>query len=370
MTDRHPLYLQIAEAVRQDLLAGRLRPGDALPTVREMAERWKCTPGTVQQAYKELTRQGIAISRPGQGTRIGSAPPAVADPTPLRRAAVTHEAETFLLEMLSAGYTVEEAESGFRAALDRWRAVTAETPSGSRQTLRFVGSHDPAVSLVASRFPAICDSRGEACVMQVRYTGSLGGLIALAEGSADIAGSHLWDEESDTYNAPFVRRLLPGREVALLTLAQRHLGLILREQDAERVARLAHMAQRGVTFINRQRGSGTRVWLEAQLRREGISTRQIVGFELEATTHEAVARAVAEGAATVGLGIQTAALQYGLHFTPLTTETYHLIIPGENWETKPVLALRGWLAAEGGRAAIATLGGYDVSNTGNVTWAE
>ncbi len=74
MKDKRPLYLQIAESVRQDLLEGRLRPGDALPTVREMAEKWKCTPGTVQQAYKELTREGIAVSRPGQGTRIGSAP--------------------------------------------------------------------------------------------------------------------------------------------------------------------------------------------------------------------------------------------------------------------------------------------------------
>lgn len=366
MTDRQPLYLQIAEAVRQDLLAGRLRPGDALPTVREMAEQWKCTPGTVQQAYKELTRQGIAVSRPGQGTRIGSAPLAAVDPTPLRRATVTHEAEAFLLEMLSAGYTIEEAESGFRAALDRWRAIAAESPAAGGQVLRFAGSHDPAVSLLASRFSDFCPG----CAMQVRYAGSLGGLIALAEGNADLAGSHLWDEESDTYNAPFVRRLLPGRKVALLTLAQRHLGLIVREQDAERVAQLADLAHAGVTFINRQRGTGTRVWLEAQLHRAGISTERIDGYEREVTTHEAVARAVAEGVGTVGLGIETAALEYGLRFAPLTTETYHLIIPASEWETEPVRAIRDWLASSEGRAAIAALGGYETSHTGSVTWVE
>lgn len=370
MTDKQPLYLRIAEAVRQDLLAGRLRPGDALPTVREMAEQWKCTPGTAQQAYKELTRQGIAVSRPGQGTRIGSEPTAAADPTPLRRATVTHEAETFLLEMLSAGYTVEETESGFRAALDRWRAVAAAAPAAGERVLRFAGSHDPAVSLLAARFPAICGPGGGSCVMQVRYAGSLGGLIALAEGNADLAGSHLWDEESDEYNAPFVRRLLPGRRVALLTLAQRHLGLMMREQDAERVSRLADLARRGVKFINRQRGAGTRVWLETQLRRAGIPTDAIEGYEREVTTHEAVARAVSEGGATVGLGIETAALEYGLHFRSLTTETYHLIVPEQEWETKPVRAIRAWLASEAGRSAIAGLGGYDVNNTGRVAWVE
>jgi molybdate-binding protein/DNA-binding transcriptional regulator YhcF (GntR family) len=365
MTERQPLYLQIAEAVRQDLLAGRLRPGDALPTVRDMAEQWKCTPGTVQQAYKELTRQGIAVSRPGQGTRIGSAPPAV-DPTPLRRATVTHEAEAFLLEMLSAGYTIEEAESGFRAALDRWRAITAESPAAGEKVLRFAGSHDPAVSLLASRLP---DFR-PGCQMQVRYAGSLGGLIALAEGNADVAGSHLWDEESDAYNAPFVRRLLPGRRVALLTLAQRHLGLMMRERDAARITRLADLAQSGITFMNRQRGAGTRVWLEAQLHRAGIPTDQIDGYDREVTTHEAVARAVAEGAATVGLGIETAALEYGLHFTRLATETYHLIVPAAEWESGPIQAIRDWLASDQNRLAIAALGGYDIGNTGSVTWVE
>ena len=221
--DKRPLYLQIAETIRQELLEGRLRPGAALPSVREMAERWACTPGTVQQAYKELARQGIAVSRPGQGTHIGSAPPTLAGATPLRRAAVVHQAEAFLLEMLSAGYTVAETESGFRAALDRWRTLSVAIPDTSSQILRFAGSHDPAISLVAAHFGEICEGYS----LQVAFTGSLGGLIALAEGTAEIAGSHLWDEESDSYNAPFVRRLLPGRRVALLTLAHRRLGLII-----------------------------------------------------------------------------------------------------------------------------------------------
>ena len=331
-----------------------------------MAEKWKCTPGTVQQAYKELTREGIVVSRPGQGTRIGSGLPAGANLTPLRRATVTHHAEGFLLEMLSTGFTIEETESGFRAALDRWRALADEPPAGGREVIRFAGSHDPAVSLLASRFAGVC----EGCALHLSYTGSLGGLIALAEGKADIAGCHLWDEESDTYNAPFVRRLLPGRTAALVSIGRRRLGLMARPEDGARFTELQHLTLPGTRFINRQRGAGTRVWLEAQLRRAGIPTGSIEGYEREVTTHEAVARAVAEGEATTGLGIETAAREYGLSFAPVTTETYDLVIPAGIWDAAPVQALVGWLRSEAGRSEIASLGGYDLSDSGNVTWVE
>ena len=363
MKDKQPLYLQIAEAVRQDLLEGRVRPGDALPTVRVMAERWKCTPGTVQQAYKELTRQGIAVSRPGQGTHIGSAPVDANEATPLRRATIAHQAETFLLEMLSAGYTIAEIEGAFRVSLDRWRALAEEAPPAAADVLRFAGSHDPAVSLVAARFGELCN-----CTLQVSYSGSLGGLIALAEGKADLAGSHLWDEESDTYNEPFVRRLLPGRRVALLTLAHRRLGLITAPGNPGRLSALTGLAAPNIRFINRQRGTGTRVWLDAQLRRAAVDAREIAGYDHEVNTHAEVARAVAEGVADVGLGIETAAIAYGLGFVRLATEPYDLIVPAEAWALPAVNALATWLSTQDGQAAIASLGGYETEATGRIRW--
>jgi molybdate-binding protein/DNA-binding transcriptional regulator YhcF (GntR family) len=366
--DKRPLYVQIAESVRQDLLEGRLRPGDALPTVREMAERWQCTPGTVQQAYKELTRQGIAVSRPGQGTHIGSAPLEPVDTTPLRRATVAHQAETFLLEMLSAGYTIAEIENGFRASLDRWRAIAAEAPQTQAQVLRFVGSHDPAVSLVAARFGEFCGPGAEACALKVTYSGSLGGLIALAEGKADLAGSHLWDEESDTYNESFVRRLLPGRRVALLTLAHRRLGLITAPGNPLEIQALSDLARAGVRFVNRQRGTGTRVWLDAQLRRAAVDAEAIAGYDHEVNTHAEVARAVAEGATDTGLGIETSAIGYGLGFVQLAIEPYDLVIPAETWELPPIQALAAWMQGEGARNSILALGGYETGETGRVRW--
>lgn len=363
--DKTPLYLQIADAIRQELLAGKLRPGDPLPPVREMAERWNCTPGTVQQAYKELARQGLAVSRAGQGTRVGAAQPAQPpDRTPLRRASLVHQAEAFLLEVLAAGHTPEEAESAFRAALDRWRALAVMQPEVSARVLRFVGSHDPALSLVASRFPEICPG----CALELAFTGSLGGLIALAEGKADLAGSHLWDEESDTYNAPFIRRLLPGRRVALLTLAQRRLGLIVPPGNPAGLAELGDLTRPGVRFINRSRGTGTRVWLDAQLARRDVPSDAIVGYSQEASTHAEVARAVAEGQADAGLGIEAAARAYGLGFIFLTTEPYDLVIPAAAWEMPPVQALATWLRTAEARVVIGGLGGYETAETGQMVW--
>lgn len=363
--DKTPLYLQIADAIRQELLAGKLHPGDPLPTVREMAERWNCTPGTVQQAYKELARLGLVISRAGQGTRIGTALPA-ADPGqgPLRHAALVHQAEAFLLEVLAAGHSPVEAEAAFRAALDRWRAMAAAPRNAPASPLRFAGSHDPAVSWLAARFPEICPG----CALDVAFTGSLGGLIALAEGKADLAGSHLWDAESDAYNAPFIRRLLPGRRVALLTLARRRLGLIVPPGNPAGVADIGDLARPGVRMVNRGRGTGTRVWLDAQLARRGISPDSIAGYTNEASTHAEVARAVAEGDADAGLAVEAAALAYGLDFMLLTTEPYDLVIPAEAWERPPVQALLGWLRTADARAAMAALGGYETDETGQVAW--
>jgi molybdate-binding protein/DNA-binding transcriptional regulator YhcF (GntR family) len=361
--DETPLYQQIAESVRQEILYGDLHPGDRLPPVRKMATRWHCTPGTVQRAYKELARQGLVVSRRGQGTRVVTAILA-AEEAPLRLATLVHQAETFLLEVLTAGYTPAEVEQAVRLALDRWRALAQEPQSPPEHLLRFVGSHDPAVTLIAALFADIISHH----VLRLTFAGSLGGLIALAKGEAELAGSHLWDEESDTYNEPFVRRLLPGRRVALLTLAHRRLGLITPPGNPAGIAALEDLARPGLRFVNRQRGAGTRVWLDAHLRRRGLVPEQISGYEEQVPTHSEVACAIAEGRADVGLGVEAAALAYGLDFVFLATERYDLVVPVEVWESVPLQALVQWLSTEEARASIMGLGGYDTRETGRLAW--
>jgi putative molybdopterin biosynthesis protein len=283
---------------------------------------------------------------------------------PFRRAALVHRTEAFLLEVLTGGYTPEEVEQAVRLALDRWRTLQVETATWPEQSLRFVGSHDPAVAFITTHFNDIIPNY----VPQLTFAGSLGGLIALTEHQADLAGTHLWDEESDTYNIPFIRRLLPGRQVAVLTLAHRNLGLIVLPANPANITGLADLTRPGIRFINRQAGAGTRVWLDAQLRRRGLASAQISGYEDEVQTHSEVARAIAEKQVDVGLGLETAALAYGLGFVPLTKERYDLVIPAEVWPKEPIQALVRWLATDAAKTGIMNLGGYDLAQMGKVEW--
>ncbi|MGB9777264.1 MAG: substrate-binding domain-containing protein [Anaerolineae bacterium] len=359
--DEAPLYQQVAESLRQEILSGHLRPGDPLPPVREMARRWHCTVGTVQRAYQELARQGLVIARRGQGTRVAGEAPASG---PLRHAALVHQAESFLLRVISAGYEPAEVEQAVRLALDRWRALTREPPAPEAAVLRFSGSHDLLLARVAAQFSSIAPGY----TLRLTFTGSLGGLMALAQGIADLAGCHLWDAESDTYNVPFVRRLLPGRRVALVTLAHRRVGLLLAPGNPLGLQGLADLARPGLRFVGRPRGTGTRVWLDAQMRRLGLAWPSEP--TLEVATHSELAQALAEGRADVGLGIEAAARVWGLDFVPLTRERYDLVIPAEIWETPPVAALARWLASEEPRALLTDLRGYETEATGRVEWVE
>jgi molybdate-binding protein/DNA-binding transcriptional regulator YhcF (GntR family) len=361
--DSSHLYQQIAETIRQDILSGSLKPGSRLPPIRKMTEQWQCNPGTILRAYQELARLGLVVSHVGQGTKVVDQLPEQ-NQTPLRRAALFNRTEAFLLESMTAGYSPDEIEQSLRVALDHWRAFSIEPEHPAPDVLRFIGSHDPAMTLIASHYHEV----NEGFTLQLTFTGSLGGLIALAEKRADLAGCHLWDESADTYNESFVRKLLPGQRVAMLTLAHRRVGLMVQPGNPRGVSGLTDLAKAGIRFVNRQQGSGTRVWLDAQIHRLGVASSSIIGYADEKMTHSEVARAISKGQADVGLGVQTAALSFDLSFIPLTTERYDLIIPAEKWEMKSVLALKDWLGTPEAKTAIENLGGYDTSETSLVHW--
>jgi len=357
------LYQQIIQAIRQEILSGSILPGEKLPSIRLMTETWGCTAGTVQRAYHELSAQGLVVSRPGQGTHVVKRLPQL-DDTPLRRASLVNRAQAFLLEVLTAGYTPAEVEIALQLALDQWRIISHETRAPAKGILRFSGSHDLALAWIGAHFSEIVPQYS----LEINIAGSLGGLIALAEGQAEIAGCHLWDEETDSYNLPFIRRFLPGQRVALLTLAWRHQGLITPAGNPLGIHSLADLTSTGLRFINRQPGSGTRVWLNAALHRAGIPEGSIHGYQDERQTHSEVARAVADRSADVGFGLQTAAQAFGLHFIPLVKERYDLVIPENGPHAEAVDQLAAWIKTESARKAIAALGGYDTQETGELVW--
>jgi len=135
-----------------------------------------------------------------------------------------------------------------------------------------------------------------------------------------------------------------------------------------RVERLEDIARPGLRFINRQPGSGTRVWLDAELERVGIAPEGIQGYGLEKSTHSEVAQAVAEGETDVGLGLETAAAAFRLDFVFLVQEPYDLVAPAESLARGPLRLLADWLATETAQHRLGGLVGYDTRSTGAIVW--
>ena len=361
--NKTPLYQEIAESIRMEIIHGTLKAEDELPTVREMAEKWSCAPGTVLRAYQELAEQGLVVSRPGAGTHVTEA---LSLPTqsPLRKATLINSAETFLLKALSSGYSIKEIEPAFQSALERYREITSKFDQPDKNKIRFIGSHDPIIPMLVDTLT----KKHTDLKIHINFSGSLGGLIALARGEADFAGSHLWDQETDSYNSPYICRLFPGKQVALVHLAERRIGLITAKDNPMNIEGLQSLTAPNIRFINRQHGAGTRVWLDAQLKNLNINTDKITGYETEVFTHDEVASAVKAGQANTGLGIETAAIALGLGFVPLGTETYDLVIPEANLEHPVIKAFVDLLNDEEIRNKIQNMGGYELDTTGKIDW--
>ncbi len=199
------------------------------------------------------------------------------------------------------------------------------------------------------------------------YVGSIDGLLALYKGTASITAAHLWDGETGEYNIPYVRRFLPGQRMVIINLVYRNLGFYVAPGNPRAIRQWPDLLKPEVTLINRDKGSGTRVFLDESLRNANIDPREIKGYEREEMSHIAVASAVARGLATAGLGIEKAASQVrGVEFIPLIKERYDLVIYKNDLEKSNFQTLLTILQSEQFRDEVNGMGGYDVSRMGEI----
>lgn len=227
-----------------------------------------------------------------------------------------------------------------------------------------IGSHDNTLDLVDSmlrrKFPRFR--------LTSAHVGSLGGLLALGRGNCHLAGSHLLDPETGIYNQAAIRAQLPGKPVSLVRLVEREQGLIVAPGNPLGIRDFADLAREGVRFVNRQKGSGTRMLLDYQLARAGISPTAITGYKDEEYTHMTVASAVLSGRANVGMGVRAAANALGLEFIPVGMENYDLVIAGEFMEDERIRALLNVIRSDEFKKAALAMGGYGVENSGEIIW--
>ena len=199
------------------------------------------------------------------------------------------------------------------------------------------------------------------------YIGSIDGLLALYHGKANAVTTHLWDSDSDSYNTPYVRRLLPGHRTLIINLVYRTEGFYVHKGNPKQILDWADLCRPEVRFVNRECGSGARVLLDEKLRIHNIDRDKINGYAEEEMSHLAVASRVARGEADVGLGIEKAALQVKeLDFVPLQKERYDLIIRREDAEKPIFRALQAALRSRAFHNELRGMGGYDLSRTGEI----
>ena len=225
------------------------------------------------------------------------------------------------------------------------------TRSQADSALLVTGSHDPSIDYLAD----MLQKRG--IEVHSTHAGSMGGLISLKKGDCHAAPMHLLCDSGD-YNTCYLEKYLPGEDLVILTVAGREQGIV--SKDGIGIDDLV-----GRQFINRQKGSGTRILLDYELKKRMIDPTSIPGYDREVTTHIAVGLAVKTGEADAGMCVYSAAKTLGLKFFPVGNERYEIVTRKENLSDPRVTALFETVSSPEFISTLDRLGGYDTSETGH-----
>lgn len=235
-----------------------------------------------------------------------------------------------------------------------------ESISESSPAVVVRASHDYAVALLRDRTAA------SAAAIDLQYKGSFDALAAMRRGECDVAGFHVPEGPLGALMEQRYRESLPRSQFRLLTFVTRTQGFIVRAGNPLAIRSVEDLARDGVRMVNRQRGSGTRALLEFLISAVGLERGRIAGYDLEETTHGAVAALVAGHQADVGFGVQAAAAQYGLGFVPLCRERYFFACRAADLDAPPLAALLAMLRDPQLARAVARLPGYHADGAGRV----
>ena len=256
---------------------------------------------------------------------------------------------------------VPQGQEGFEAGTEvpvRLLRPMAEL----ERTLVAIGSHDPLLDEAAD----LLHLADPTVFMSSTHVGSMGGVMAVRRGETHIAGVHLLDASDGSYNTSYIRKYFPDGGVRLVECVGRTQGLMLPSGNPLGIRDLADLARPGFRYVNRQKGSGTRILIDYLCAQQGIDTTKIYGYEREEFTHTSVAAQIASGSADAGMGIWSAARLYGLDFLPICMEQYDLLIPDSAFDTPMVQRLLEVLRGGAFRARIEALGGYTLEHPGTV----
>jgi len=221
-------------------------------------------------------------------------------------------------------------------------------------TIVSIGSHDLIMDYIGS----ILARKGQ--TLSSAHVGSMGGILAIKRGEAHLAPIHLLDEETGEYNRTYIEKYLEKEEVELVKGVRREQGFMVARGNPKEICDIRDLSRKDVTFVNRQKGSGTRILTDYLLKKNGIEPKEIRGYDRDMTTHMAVAAAVDSGTADVGIGVFSAAKAMGLDFIPIGFEEYDFAIPKRYLNTGMIQSFLDVLRSSEFETILKKLGGYGI----------
>lgn len=224
-----------------------------------------------------------------------------------------------------------------------------------KETLVSIGSHDLIMDIVSDIMP-----------LSSGHVGSMGGIMAMRRGECHISPIHLLDEKSGEYNISYIKKYFTGRKMALIKGVKRLQGFMVQKGNPKNINGFNDLIRDDVSFVNRQRGAGTRILLEYKINILDIESENIKGYEREMTTHMAVAVSVKSNSCDTGLGIMSAAKAMDLDFIPVGYECYDFLVPYEYLEDEKISNFINVIKSEEFKNRVTSLGGYEFENTGDI----
>ena len=229
-----------------------------------------------------------------------------------------------------------------------------------KNTVVVIGSHDPLLDELGDMLH-VADND---LYMSSSHVGSMGGIMAIRRGEAHAAGCHLLDTATGEYNLAFIRKYFPKGGVRLIRCVGRQQGMMVAKGNPLNIQKFSDIAKEGIRYVNRQKGSGTRILTDYLCKQDNLDVASIYGYDREELTHTSVAAQIVSGSADAGMGIYSAAKLYDLDFIPICIEEYDLIVPDHAWNTPQVQRMIETMKSEEFKTKILALGGYTVENPG------
>ncbi len=230
-----------------------------------------------------------------------------------------------------------------------------------KRMVMVTGSHDPLIDEIAD---IVRRSTGD--IIGSSHVGSMGGIMAVKRKEAHLGGIHLLSEDDGTYNIPYMRQFFLPDEALLVRGVKRTQGLIVSKGNTKGINSITDLARSEISFVNRQKGSGTRILLDFLLGQKGIDTKSLYGYEREEFTHTAVAAQIAAGTADAGMGIYSASKLYDLDFIPICEEDYDFIVLRSAFGLPAVQKFIEVLKSDEFASRLANMGGYVLKMPGEV----